>query len=902
MPETAQKWRESGQTEHALAYLFLQWRTFVLMGDEGGLRKAEHKVLTAFEACTSSALLCLATIFVHLHADRLETAADLLRRLNGYKNFYKVSDPDVFLLMHYLAAVLSLKEGKFKGMQKFHNLVRADAAEVNTYAGLADVLLGCLYADAAQPEKALSAFKRATDAGRRESFMFARLYTLFADSRGDIAVGYEPLLRRCLAWAVRHGADVAPLVGRYAKSIIFGANGDLDRLKIIADAYPQDFLLEALCDNLLQLFDTSAYALSVYQKAQHKQMALPGLNITFVHAAYAHGEEMLSRYAAAEFLAAQSEKTQVGLWAFVYHVILCGGDHFEDLVQQHSADILYFAAYAVESGLRGRHVNSIFAYALTASDAAGTLDEGYLSRIEKLLEPQLFVAELQIENPDVTHVWVGQTERTDMRFYTISEGRAMVSVCADEAEVVCFSESKMQFVPSRVKQCKMVTNGTTDLYLHFYRKNNGLADTRLLIALARQLTKHDAPVSEAVEILSDALKIPTLSSGFAAKISAALGSRLVSQNRYDKALAYYDGVDDNHLNDKTIEEMLRVFLSMDEVEKAAALITKKAHCIPDRVLFQALKQLAQDAKAAMLIADAAYALLIKSWYDKALLALVLKHYNGCQADWQALSCALDAVSAAEKDLDEIIIRNSVWMHKFDEGTQSVFYRMYIHDPQNEHITLFAHYCLYEIMINRTKPAYETISILEKIALETHEPLFAYALCCVYLRHTITTFHSDEIMASTLSLLETEGELLPVFKESKDKRCRTPYIMKHTPFLYRCAPGRQVTLHYHVGENRYTHPMRYLRFGLYTATVPHFYGETLTTYFSEETSSGSVQTKTQTVVNESVYVDESPELLQKDDFFAINNALAYARMFKYEKAEAVISDLLTEAQAVRGCLL
>jgi hypothetical protein len=93
-------------------------------------------------------------------------------------------------------------------------------------------------------------------------------------------------------------------------------------------------------------------------------------------------------------------------------------------------------------------------------------------------------------------------------------------------------------------------------------------------------------------------------------------------------------------------------------------------------------------------------------------------------------------------------------------------------------------------------------------------------------------------------------------------------------------------------------MRYLCFGLYLVSLPFFYHETLTFYFSEELATGSITTKEKVIHNDIIYLDEK----QSDLFFVINNAIIYEQLFKYDQVEKIITGLIRDVKQVRSELM
>jgi len=207
-----------------------------------------------------------------------------------------------------------------------------------------------------------------------------------------------------------------------------------------------------------------------------------------------------------------------------------------------------------------------------------------------------------------------------------------------------------------------------------------------------------------------------------------------------------------------------------------------------------------------------------------------------------------------------------------------------------------------MLVNKIKPEYDTIGVLESVFRKHHDNILGYALSNIYIVHGITTLHSDEVLSRTLVFMEREGFILPIFKRSQDKKLRTPYIEKYQTFTYKALPEKDIRLYYCAdGETEYRkRQMEYFRFGIYYTIVPHFYGERLKYYFSEEMPTGSITTKECEIDNNHVYLDEVEA--ETDQFYVINNALIYEHMFKYGKVEEIITESLRESHEVRAKLL
>ena len=429
----------------------------------------------------------------------------------------------------------------------------------------------------------------------------------------------------------------------------------------------------------------------------------------------------------------------------------------------------------------------------------------------------------------------------------------------------------------------------------------------MFIALAKYYMEDRGLTSKGVSLLEKALGHKDISFAFRIRISAALGGYYASKNDYDKAVEYYNEADENFLDAKSIENKLVAYTNAGDFEAAANLISKKSGVISDKALFYSIKKIAQTGDYDKIIAAAAYDLTFKSWYDKTLVTIALEYSQASQQEWQEFARTLAAVNAPDENLDENILNNTIWMHRFDAGAQKVFVRMYDERKDDPYIMAFAMYCSYEMIINKEKPEYETIEVLENIVLKgengeaADRRFIAYALCHTYKNFDITTFNSGRIIKKAIGYCEEDGFIFPIFKDTKDKNQLSPYIEKNQPFIYKGGKGKRVKLYYKVigSKGGYMEKtMKYVRFGLYAASVPVFFGEKISYYFSEEIATGSIVTKEAELENNHIRLIENTA----DLYYIINNAIIYESMFKYEAVEEIITDRLKEMPRIKGWLL
>ncbi|MCL2707633.1 MAG: DUF5717 family protein [Defluviitaleaceae bacterium] len=919
----------------AVAFSLRCWLGHKLAPDGAKLlHKANHSALSALRKNESDIRLYMLAIFISIEYDRLDHANEMLDAAMGYRPFLKNNEPFYYAVLNFLYARLEIKQKRVRSARKhirsFNDFVRPkdDGAQDPAFLCMA----GILHLELGERPEAAICLRRSYASGLRSIFLYEALYRHYRDgceqdeSSGDPAEA--SVFQDVMRWASSRTADVSGMAEAYlssggdaaALSLRAAVEENLDAAKRVYAECGDPIILGEICNAHIKNKDYGREAFFYYREAERKQIYVGGLYQFIVKSAYANRDEHVSRYVMNEFLRVAKDNMEIGLRIFVYHLLLTD-PALADFVPERRNQILQASSRCLENKLAGREANSVHCFYLEQCLLMGISGEE-TDKAAEALEADLTRYELRISgDTPARFVGVSGPEKKGMDIYELTpdgEGcAALIEAAGDNFSTVCFGSGRKNVVEADISVRKLVENASADICLRLFKK--GSRDFFSMARLANfWLEKMDgadkrmpAQINDSVAVLEALLGHKDASKTYRMRICVALGGICYKAGLFDKALAYYGEVDENDLHEY-IEPILGVYLQTNEWARAAGLIRRKAGRISNKALFGAVKKLAGYESVRADLAEAAYGLLLDAWYDPALLEIVISEYNGSQSEWEALCRALAAINASAPGLDEIIIKNSIWMHQFDADAQKAFVR--ISDayggPDVAHplISPFVEYCAYEMIVNGAKPEYETLALLEKIYLKRREKsedpreqdeLLAWALCHVYLKHGINTFNSDRIWEMAVASQEEAGILLPVFRDYRDRREKRPYIEKNQPFLYAGLPGKNVMLYYKSeGDEAYrAKRMKYLKFGMYVACLPVFFGETLTFFYSEELPTGSTTTREQTVSNESVYVDESG-----DDFFTLNNAFIYERMFKYEQVEQIITGLAKSANRVRGKLI
>lgn len=865
------------------------WLKYRISGDRTYLNNAYQSAFSALKSNKSSIELYFFYIYISIEKGEYDRAGDLLDSLTSYKNYFKGNQPDHYAYYLYLYALFDTRRNKHRPAKKYSRMLEEYSVGKPKY--IYDLLLASLKLESYEYEAAYEFLNNAYTRGCRSPFLFISLheyYTNDLNRRVNVRNIFLPYLR----WSLTHGLSLTENVDIYKNVLTELMKSHKDIRRKLIDTYSESWVIQTACHCLIDESDFSKDALYIYNEAISRQVFTDEINMAFIKAAYRNEFEEVPRYSLIKFL---EKELDVESKPFIYHLILTNKKSKDFAAHLHN-QIVQLAIYALENNLKGRLYNSVYKYILEVGES-DRIPKNLVAKAEIFLVSELFVYELRIEDKNCKFIWIQEKEKRGLQIYKIEDGDVVIKAASDSFVYYCLDENQKQFIDCDVKIKKRIQNADIKLYQHFFRKE--IISTELLIEMSKHCMSLENPNRESIEILEMTLAEPKLSYSFRMTGNAVLGNIYYAENDYIKAFEYYKDINENYLQEKYVEQMLLVFIAAKAYDRAVALMLRKEYCIAEKILFYAIKEL-QDEKHRQEVTEICYNLILKSWYDKVLLDIVLKYYVATQEQWQQLSIFLRHMAVETKELDEKILENAVLIRKLDAGSQSVLKYMYESEPHNKYVEEFIYYIVYEIIVNSTKVEDETIDILERSFINTGEHLIAYALCHLYIENNVVTKDSYSIMQKAIEYLEQDGYIFPVFKLLKDKRLMTPYIEKNQPFIYKTLPDKNVYLHYKVdGHAGYkAKKMVYRHFGMYTTTLLHFYGDKIVYYFSEQLPTGSIDSKASTVYNTRMNLQENT----KDSYYEINNALICEQMFKYDVVEQIITDRLRDVIEVKAKLL
>lgn len=821
---------------------YYQWLT----GNEAALSKAYQTAKSQYEKHPANINLFLYTVFFAIESGNVSLAAEMLESFKSYIAHYKANDKTVIAVYYFLLAKLDPTQ-----IQKSEALIKQPADNNFIY----EQLLCHLHLDT-DMAAAYTYLERAYAKGCRSPFLYLAFCKVFETGRRYYR---DNLLIGFLRWANTHKIltpEQLEINIHLVKSLVIR---DIRLFRKIYLNLEIPWLLEEICKVQVKVNDTSHEAYIFYKDIERKQIYREEFNTGLVYSAYQNRIEDISRFSLEKFI---QRNIPAELKPYIYHLLL-KDSKFRDLSANLEEDMAGFAFFSVNSPIKAidkHYYNSVFRFALEY------FNKEELSSIENTLYEDLFTYKLTITDPGVFHVWISESAKIEPVSYSRED--SIINIASPNFRTLCLDKDKKKIIDHEPILEKQVQNADIWLYEYFYKRNKISLD--LLIALSSHYITENTATELAVEVLTRTLQSKGLSRSFRVQLGASLGSVLFSLNHPQKALDYCRNVDESYLDKKYIKMMLLVFMSNKEYDSAVKLIRNNSRHIPEPALFKALQELITQGEE---LVNSMYELLIKGYYHKDFLQIVLDKYKGSTREWCALSEVLSKGYVYHMPLDVKILDDIIKMRAISEEGEKVFVRLYKKQPENPIISDVIYYFSYEVLKNSFTLQQNTLGVLEEYYNSTKNEIVLLALTKSYIRYP--DIKREIIQAGIASLVKTEV-FLPFFMDLKDILPKE--YQSQTSIVYNGGKDEDVKLAF----RDVLLPMKYFKFGIYVMGIPIFYNETIKCTFMVN----SRKEEELTVKNNLIYLQPHVE----SEFFLINNGLMYYELFKYDELENVLDKL------------
>ena len=916
----SKKYEVAQEPETAFAYAYALWVKYALNipsrlssnyfdnvdseENRAVLLRSNYVVSSVLRKNPSSLKLFWARIFLEIELGHLERANEALDRVYSYRRFYRSKRPKDAAVLYFLYALLEIAQKRLKSAEKHIRSLSAfsEASQTQTFIGFLRLRLK-------ENDLAYEYFANAYANGDRSPLLYIGL--------GDVFLGRltktpdKFLLFQVMRWLVSNNSEKI-LTRRQVDVMEFG--DDVFFLaKEIYKLSQNSGVLCGICRSLLARNDNSAVALEYYKDAQRKQLDIKNLNSQIVIASFYNNAENVSRFIMTSFLIENDLKNaERDFKIFIYHILLTN-PALADEAQSKETEILDCARECLEAEIRGRRANSLYYFFWIKTRET---DKKISGICENILRRDLTAFELTANEP-CAFVYVNEKERSNvLEFEYPTKGPLVINAVSPNFDIATLDSGRKKALQTSFDIKRRVASARPSLYLYFY--NKGFRSFEICAYLARLKTDEEQNFKisdeQNINILEDVMRLK-ISDAFRAETAARLGALYYKIGDVERALERFSIADEALLNGDALSYMVKVYEERKIYGLCANIIERRQDVLEPRLLFSVAKTLAKLPEYKKRIAGAAYSLLISGKFSQELLDAVIEFHERKLDDWLELSDALENITVYDRRLDLLILERARFIRRFDSRTGRIFARRVQSEnfeknsAASEFALMFAERVIRGLCASNLNSGSNSNNESEKIsseALKAFEWLVfsgklkekdrnRIIIALAYLEGG--TLCRPQILKEALKIMQNERILFPGFASSVISE--SSFTQEYAPFIYATSPNKDVRLYFRAdGDDEWrTRKTNYWGFGVYGVILPRFHKENISYYFSEETPTGSISTRETELTGETAYLNENSD----ETFFIINNAVIYEKMFRYEKVEEIITELLEEVPPARAKL-
>ncbi len=824
--------------------------------------------------------ILLAILFFSISIGDKEKIDYFNNNVSKYKKYLKNNDQEKYTFYLFLQGFIKAKKGSIRGVKKYIKALEGiDNNEAIMYIIFLKILIDDLDRDI------LLSIENIKNNSFWKNIIF---YNIFEKNSKFISFEKETF-KNYIKWALYNGVNIEKSMFRYENSIVLQFNEDLFNKKIYKE-YSLDFILTKICEAYLNNNIHTKLSYFFFKEAINRQISLPKLNSSYIKACYKNNMEDIGVYPIKQFL--KDSNIDLEIMCFIYHIIL-SDKKYADLVLEYKEKILQYGAYFLEKGCMGKYYYTIYKYMLDFIPER-TIEE---KKIMDMLYPNNFLYEVYIEDNNAKVLLIKDYELDTLKEYKIENNKAIINASSTNFYYYVFSQDKKDLLKSNIKINRFVQGVNGKYFYRFYKA--GYDDKFTLINTVKYYLKYDNLDSEKISLLQNVLSINDISISFKMQILLAIGNINFYNKNYELATDYYKKVLEKYINDKYIDNIIKAYIICKEYDKSIEIIKKKAHILDDDTLFYAIKTISEEEKYDKDIAIFAYELLLRSKIDNLFIDIVLKNYKGGLKEWIELRKSLENIGILKKEIDEHILKLTIYTNSINSYSEKVFIKLYEEDIDNEIIEYFLNYCMYVAFNGNYIFSDDILYIMEYIFKETNDSMIGYALGHIYLKGDYNLENKYSIFEKIIKNMEKEQIGFKIFENNKDKFKNFSYLYKNKPFIYNTSPNKDVYLYYkNINQDKFfSIKMKYFKFGMYITTLPIFYGEDIEYYFVENMENGNISTKRFFTTNNKKTIFDID-----DEYFKINNAFIHTYEGKYSEAHKVIEQLILRDYNLKGKIL
>lgn len=827
---------------------------------------------------------------INLELNNMMHLQTVLEDMNGYKSFIRSSNEDIYMWYMAISIRYDIKtqnKGRFNNERQLNKNIKYLSEKENR---LALFLYGLILVEKGEIEEGIKFISKSHKSGYRGVYLYFSLVYIL---QKKISIkDMDEMIRGYISWSINKCIDITQFMNIYEKRLIKILKGHYFLLNKMYACYKFDWILKELLNINIEQGNITDSAYNIYNEAVKRQLHVKDLSKYLLESAYKNDIKIINKYMIKKYL--YEDKLDIQIKGYLYDIIL-GSKSMISLREHYKEHSLNFAKECVRNKIAGKNYNRLYKF---------LIDEGYINNLDKeeiefiegVLINKLFNIKIILDEKNIKGIWVLEKERKEPKYYQILDCTCNVESFTQDFKIVALDKNnRIRYLKPKI--IRALDNLSIKLYMYFY--NRGYIKEELLISLTNYFFSIKKPKEQFLNIIKETLKINNLSRNFKNRVLALLSSYLYKLDKIEESLQYCSLVNIEFLKSQELEEILQIHLKNRNTDYIIKTLKEKGKDLSNSVLYSILKDLITNDLIAEEFVDFQYKLILNLWYDEAFLKNVVKYYRGTNSSLKELRKSLEIISITNLDLDIKILNNVMCLRSLDDISEKIFVSVY-NSISDKIVMNFSYYCIYEVLTNDYKLELDTLNILEDIYLKNQDEIITLGLTHYYISNNVVTKLSEKIIHKAIAVMENMNLILPVMKKVKDKKILNSYMKKNQPFFYKSYPNLNVSLCYKSKNDKDYKivKMNYFKFGIFYCNIIQFFDEELIYYFVEEREGGTIQTKESKVKNNEMIIINK----DKEQYFEINNALIYDKMFKYEEVENIIENFLQDEHITKGKLI
>ncbi|WP_058485684.1 DUF5717 family protein [Defluviitalea phaphyphila] len=834
----------------------------------------------------------LARIQLNINLERYEKANNMIKILLQYKKYFKENDKIILGILYYLKILLDYYTGRHIFIQSSIR-VFDECLKVEN-AGILFFLKAKIEKELFEDEKnEIKYYYEAFKHGFRSPFLYLEMYSIFI-LNPSYFYSMQDVLKYIFIYSIKYkiiNKESMLLFTNWMLQFKDNTKIPISYIKDIYNKWDTNELLNLLCKACIKQNKKDKEAFKVYESAIKRQLFIKNLYLNYLETAKNLNINDIPLSIIQSALI--KENLSEDLKAYIYSII-CTNEQYKVLFKINYKKILYFGENALKKNKKGKYYIDIYFKLLEKNP------NNYL--FKQVVFDHLFLYEISINSPFIKYIWVMENEKENMTTYTVTGNTLYIEAASSKESdltILCLgNRQKKIYSKEYIIVKKLIKEIPIEILLQYY--DEGYKNPNLLIMLTKHFiyeieqNKSISNIYKKVEkIILECLENNIISNEFRIRASTALGSLFIRSANLEKAALYFKSLNPNNLNILQIQEGIRSFIKINEINLAIAW-AKKLPKIENDICFELVKKSISLEIKDFFIINKSYELLLNGKYDIFILNYVINNYEGSLKDWYKLR---DIVISLEKStfyIDKKILEKGIWVHGLDEKLEQVFQSLYEKEPNSPLIEKFVVYCCYEILVNKKIVNKKTLEPLESIFKKTKNMILGTALLQVYSKLSNDVKDKKEIIYPIFSWMKKNQFILPIIKEKQDKFPYFSYIEENIPFIHYTTEKKEVNFCYKIsGFPLIKKRMYHVAFNLYATCITLFYNESMEYYIEEIDKEGNYElTEVKIYTNKGKNIKTSPQKLYEK----LNNTIIYFEDLEFKKAEEELENIIYENNA------